>query len=387
MILDPHVHLRDWGQSYKESIYHAFCVAGKLGIRALIEMPNTSPPLTTRLAVEQRLELAAQATACCHAEGRPPIHYAMHLGLSHDSQQVREAVRLVREFFPQVAGLKLYAGHSTGNMGIVEGSAQHQIYAALAEEGYEGVLAVHCEAESLIKPHLFDPAWPESHSEARPEKAEIISIEQQLALADMVDFQGQFHVAHISTVEGVELVQAAKTRGKRVSCGITPHHCLLSIDDQSRPCGKPAPSAKNPEKLGNLLKVNPPLRTEMQRKKLWHLLLQGQIDWIESDHAPHAPQEKTGMDGKPVASGIPGLSGIRLLYEKLRQSGLTHQQLAALCYQNALNAYHLPWPQADFVLDPPTLDWSSLCEADSSALYGGVDPYPNIAANLLLKSR
>ena len=214
MIFDPHVHLRDWSQSYKESIYHAFCVAGKFGIRALIEMPNTSPPLTTRQAVEQRLELAAKATARCRTEGRPSIHYAMHLGLSHDSQQVREAVRLVREFFPQVAGLKLYAGHSTGDMGIVEGSAQHQIYAALAEEGYEGVLAVHCEAESLIEPRLFDPARPESHSEARPEEAEIFSIEQQLTLTDMVGFRGQFHVAHIATAEGVALVQAAKPEAR-----------------------------------------------------------------------------------------------------------------------------------------------------------------------------
>lgn len=367
MILDPHVHLRDWSQSYKESIYHAFVIAGRLGVRGLIEMPNTNPPLTARAAVDQRLELEAQATARCRAEGLPPVHYAMHLGLSHDSQQVREAARLVQEYFPQVAGLKLYAGHSTGNMGIVEGSAQHQIYAALADEGYEGVLAVHCEAESLIDARLFDPARPESHSEARPEKAEIVSIEQQLALADLSCFRGQFHVAHISTAEGVAMVQAAKARGKRASCGVTPHHCLLSVEDQSNP------------KLGNLLKVNPPLRSETQRKKLWRLLLEGQIDWIESDHAPHAPHEKTGMEGRAVASGIPGLSGIRLLCERLGRSGLPQQRLAALCYQNALGAYRLPWPQEDFATEPPhisALDWSRLCEADGSALYGGTDPYP-----------
>ena len=382
MILDPHVHLRDWSQAYKETIFHAFVIAGRLGVRGLIEMPNTSPPLTARAAVERRLELAAQAAARCRTEGLSPIHYAMHLGLSHDERQVREAVRLVHEYFPQVVGLKLYAGHSTGNMGIVEGSAQHRIYAALAEESYEGVLAVHCEAESLIDTRLFDPARPESHSEARPEKAEIFSIEQQLALADLVGFPGQFHVAHISTAEGVGLVQAAKARGQRASCGVTPHHCLLSLDAQSRPSGKPSqkPNSENEEKLGNLLKVNPPLRTETQRKRLWRLLLEGHIDWIESDHAPHAPHEKTGAEDRAVASGIPGLTGIRLLYERLKQSGLPQQRLAELCCQNALNAYRLPW--ADFAAEPPpisALDWSRLREADGSALYGGTDPYPRLA--------
>ncbi|WGK69209.1 dihydroorotase [Candidatus Haliotispira prima] len=368
MILDPHVHLRDWSQAHKETIYHAFWLADRLGIRGLIEMPNTGPPLTSRMAVEQRLELAAKAADRLQSEGGQPPHYAMHIGLARNPEQIREAVRLQRAFFPRTAGLKMYAGHSTGEMGIVEGSAQHQVYATIAEEGYRGPLIVHCEAEELIDNGKFDATRPQSHSEARPAEAEIRSIEQQLALASAVGFDGHLHIAHISTPEGVALVQAAKDRNRRVSCGVTPHHCLLSLNSQSN-------LERKQQGRGNLLKVNPPLRDEERRSRLWQLLCQGRIDWIESDHAPHAPDEKTGKQ-KAVASGIPGLSGMNLLYARLKAAGTSTEQLKALRWSNALRIYRLPWPEADFATEPPAVDISTLSEPDGSPLYGGVDPYP-----------
>ncbi len=382
MILDSHVHLRDWSQDYKETISHAFGLASRLGIAGLIEMPNTNPPLTSRRAVEQRLELAAQAAqSLCREVGETggsaaPPHYAMHIGLSRQPQQACEAVRLHREFFPQIAGLKIYAGHSTGEMGIIEASAQHQVYAAIVGEGYDGVLVAHCEAEELIDNGFFDAMRPESHSEARPVEAEWRSIEQQLALTKLTGFQGHLHIAHISTPEGVALIQEARQAGRRVSCGVTPHHCLLSLKTQAE-LGNRAIGQNNVN--GNLLKVNPPLRDEQRRAGLWQLLLEGQIDWIESDHAPHALPEKLGREGKAVASGIPGLSGINLLYTKLCAAGLSRERLAALSYRKALYTYGLPWPESDFFTEPPTFsarDFAALSEADGSPLYSGSDPYP-----------
>ena len=370
MILDPHVHLRDWQQAHKETIYHAFGLSSQLGIGGLIEMPNTSPPLTARETVEQRVDLASVAADRLRTEGARPPYYAMHIGLARNSGQVREAVALQREFFPVIAGLKMYAGQSTGQMGIVAGSAQHQVYAAIAEENYDGVLVVHCEAEELIDNRLFDPAEPQSHSLARPADAELRSIEQQLALAEAVDFRGRLHIAHISTPEGVEVVAAARRLGRRISCGATPQHCLLSLRWQEK-------LEAQERGRGNLLKVNPPLRDEARRGRLWRQLLAGKIDWLESDHAPHAPEEKLPRyNDSAIASGIPGLSGIYLLYFLLKGLGLSRERLAALSYGNALRTYRLPWAESDFWAEPPTINIAKLREADGRALYGGVDPYP-----------
>ena len=369
MILDPHVHLRDWSQSYKETVYHAFNLASRLGIAGLIEMPNTDPPLISREAVEQRIKLVMAASQRLEAEGVRSPYYAMHMGLTAMPQQIREAVVLQRELFPQVAGLKLYAGHSTGNMGIVEPMSQQQVYGILAEENYTGVLVVHCEAQELVDHSRFNPQYPQSHSVARPVEAELRSIEQQLLLMEVTGFQGHLHVAHISTPEGVEMIEEARDAGNKVSCGATPQHCLLSLAWQ--------------EKLGidgNLLKVNPPLRDETRRKRMWQLLLEGKLCWLESDHAPHAAHEKFSEKGMDIPSGIPGLTGIHLLYHRLKAEGLAENRLAALRYGNALEIYRLPWNKNDFSMEPLAVDIVAFREANGDVLYNGVDPYPGLCA-------
>jgi dihydroorotase len=324
-MIDPHVHLRDWNQAHKETLRHGLSVAWRAGLDAVFEMPNTDPPLTTRDAILRRIDDADAALA---ALGIPLVH-GLYAGLTADPSQVAEAVRAWRQFFPRVVGLKMFAGHSTGGMGIVETAAQAGVYRALAEQGFTGVLAVHCEKEALLRPDAWDPGRPSSHGRARPPAAEVASVDDQLGLAAAAGFAGTLHVCHVSTPWALDVLRAthaaegAPTRAVRVSCGLTPHHALLDLEMMDGPGGM-------------LLKVNPPLRPRPLPRMMLDALEAGRIDWIETDHAPHAPAEKTGQ---AAASGIPGLAFYPRFVRVLRERGMTRELLDAVTHDGACRTF------------------------------------------------
>jgi len=99
-MIDPHVHLRDWAQSDKETLAHGLMVAKRSGITALFDMPNTNPPLTSREAITRRLREA-------NALGSG-VSYHIWAGVTGDTQQVREVAELVEELYPSVIGLKIW---------------------------------------------------------------------------------------------------------------------------------------------------------------------------------------------------------------------------------------------------------------------------------------
>lgn len=321
-MIDPHVHLRDGLQARKETIVHGLSVASLVGDQWVFDMPNCNPPLTTREAIEARLEKAASAIAYLRKETGRTILYSLYAGLTSEEEEIRMAVQAWKDLFPHVVGLKLFAGNSTGGMGQVTLEAQRHIYETLTQNGYTGVLAIHCEKESLLRPGLEDPADFSSHSLARPVEAEVESVRDQLRLSEEAGFQGTIHICHVSTIETVAQVQNAKQKGRKVTLAATPHHLLLNRD-----------MAKNHELYG---KMNPPLRSEEERKALFQALLDGKIDWIETDHAPH-----TLSDKEKGASGIPGFSGALKLLTALRKQGLSEERLRELYGKNVLKAFGL----------------------------------------------
>src|SRR3989344_2252827 len=144
MFIDTHVHLRDFRQQYKETIKHGLEVARDSGVVAVFDMPNTDPAVTTEEVLLDRMKVAREA-------GVPEVFYGVYMGLTADQEQVRRAVEATRRH-REAVGLKLYAGHSVGNLGVIEVEEQQQVYAALAAEGYVGLLAVHAEKESCMQP-------------------------------------------------------------------------------------------------------------------------------------------------------------------------------------------------------------------------------------------
>ena len=337
-MIDPHVHCRDGNESYKETIKHALSVAYRAGISAIFDMPNTDPPITTRERVVERLDTAKAANS--------PVFYGLHVGITADPNQIKDAVQCYGKFFRRmfisrdgraaVVGLKMYAGKSVGDLAVVKEEEQQRVYKTLAKEGYNGVLVVHCEKESLLKPKLWKSSDPESHSYARPPRAEVESVKDQISFATEYRFPGQLHIAHVSVPDSVELVKGAKKAGKiKISCGVTPHHLILNTEAQSR---------LDPRK-GLLYKVNPPLRPKSYGTKLMEYLKNGDIDWIETDHAPHKFSEKVG---ERFMSGLPGLHFIPHFLRYLKKTGFSERQLFDLTFENANHAYKLYFNTADF---------------------------------------
>jgi len=314
-MIDPHVHLRDWNQKDKETLKHGLAVAHKAGLDAVFEMPNTNPPLTSIEKIKERIKLADEAGV--------PIFHGIFGGVTSSPDQIKEIVKAYNELFPRVVGLKMFAGHSTGNMGLVEEDEQRFIYKTLAELDYRGIIFVHCEKEAFLKPDLWDPENPISHSLSRPPEAEVESVNDQIALAKEEGFKGTLHIAHISVPESVELIIAAKPEVDfKITCGITPHHALLydelSIDTP-------------------FLKMNPPLRSKAMQEEMLKALFDGMIDWIETDHAPHTLEEKK----KKFPSGIPGFPFYPHFIKLLREKGMPEQEIEDLTHNNIAKAFNI----------------------------------------------
>ena len=311
--IDPHVHCRDGRQSYKETIGHALAVAKQQGIQKIFDMPNTDPPILGRRDVEKRLRLVPR-----QYEG----NYYLYLGLTANFEQIKEAVYCYRHY-RQVVGFKLYAGKSVGSLAVSDPNKQKKIYKILAKLNYQGVLAVHCEKESYLKPNLWQPANPISHSFARPKKAETASVRDQVHFAYEAGFSGILHIVHVSVPESVALVAVARKK-MRITCGITPHHLLWD--------------SRRLNRLDGLIyKMNPPLRPQKDVQRMRQLLKTGQIDWIETDHAPHAIGEKLFP---PYMSGYPSLYLYGDFIKKtLPNWGFSKAEIRALTFTNIIRAF------------------------------------------------
>jgi dihydroorotase len=331
-MIDPHVHLRDWNQADKETLRHGLSVAWRAGLDGVFEMPNTDPPLTSREAILRRIGDADRAIR----ELGVPIFHGIYAGLTADPAQIEGVVKAWRELFPRVVGLKMFAGHSTGNMGIIAREKQALVYKKLAELKYTGVLAVHCEKEDLLKKLPdgkpdWDPASPATHCQARPPAAEVASVNDQKELARAAGFAGTLHIAHISTPWALDLLRGRHAPSEplafRITCGLTPHHALL---DETRMDGP----------KGLLLKANPPLRPSPMPSMMLARLTKGEIDWIETDHAPHTLKDKT----EGYASGIPGLPYYPRFMDLLRARGLSEAWIDALCHDAVCRAFGVNIP-------------------------------------------
>lgn len=291
-MIDPHVHLRDWKQKSSETLYHGILTGVQCGINTFFDMPNTSPPIIDEFLALERL--SDGKTACeqvYNATGLLPFYY-IYFGLTSEVEQIRTAIDIYNKHSEEgIVGFKMFASHSTGDLGIINHDDQQRIYQILSEEGYDGVLAVHCEETSLFTDSKI-------HYKSRPAKSEVKAIENQINYALKTGFKGKLHICHVSTEEGIRLIDEARSN-MSISCGVTPHHLLLNTQNEK-----------------GFVKMNPPLRSEDNRQAVFQALLDGKIDWIESDHAPHSIESK-----KKGACGIPGFEGLLRLFALLDEMG------------------------------------------------------------------
>ncbi len=309
-MIDIHVHLRDFEESHKETIAHALSVASSAGYSALFEMPNTCPPLTSRIEIERRIAFADQVLF----QDQLPVFHGLYAGVTAERNQILEMVSCVEELFPRVVGLKLYAGPSTGSLGITQPADRAMVLRELAEVPYRGVLAVHCEDQ-----RLFDIREGLSHGEKRPPEAELSSVEEMLDLAVATGFSGTLHICHVTNAAVLDLIERRRASlSCRVSTGVTPHHLLLNEELASG-------------EGGYLFTVNPPLRSEEIRESLFQAVLDGRVDVLESDHAPHELADK-----RAGAAGLPGIPGMLCAVAYLVKHGIDGSLLTRMIFEHPL---------------------------------------------------
>jgi dihydroorotase len=283
LLIDCHVHFREPGLEHKADMATEAEAAYYGGIRTVCEMPNTKPGTNTVEALADKVRRAARAKDKCDIR--------FFFGATA-AEHVAELERLwtdesLRELRSRCSGLKLYLDNSTGDMKADEAVVE-QAFEVCAK--HQIVLVAHCECSSINNEAAaaVSPTTVAAHSERRPAQSEVESVRWAVGLAQK--YGTPLHIAHLSTAGGLDLVKAAKAAGLRVTCEVTPHHLFLTTQDY-------------PE-LQSLIKVNPPIRAH-EKEFLWQGLVDGVIDCVATDHAPHLLDEKAL--GANAPSGMPGV--------------------------------------------------------------------------------
>lgn len=271
-VIDTQVHFREPGMEHKEDLETGSRAAVLGGVTAVFEMPNTKPPTTSREA------LASKVAA---ATGRMHCDFAFFVGATHDN--VDELGEL--ELLPGAAGVKVFAGSSTGNLLVDDEETLARVLANIRRRA-----SFHSEDEARLNERmsLQREGDPSSHTEWRDPIAALASTERLLRLA--IEAGKRIHILHVSTAVEMELLALHKDVA---SVEVTPQHLTLATPDAY-------------ERLGTRAQMNPPLRDRAHQDQLWWGLSQGVVDVLGSDHAPHTLEEKSGIY-PATPSGMPGV--------------------------------------------------------------------------------
>jgi dihydroorotase len=310
--VDLHVHLREPGGEKKETIATGTLAAARGGFTTIAAMPNTRP-VPDSVETLQNLNKRITETGAVRV-------------LPYASITIRELGKELTDF----AALKEEGAFAFTDDGVGVQSADMMLQAMQLAASVDMPIVAHCEENTLIhKGSVHEGEFSKKHGlNGIPSVCESVHIARDVLLAEAANCH--YHVCHISTKESVRVVRDAKRAGIRVTAEVTPHHLLL--------CDEDIPG------LDSNYKMNPPLRGKADRDALIEGLLDGTIDFIATDHAPHTAEEKAeGMDLAPF--GIVGLeTAFPLLYTNLVEKGiLTEKQLVDFLTVKPAQAFDLPY--------------------------------------------
>ncbi len=306
---DVHVHFREPGFSYKETIASGCAASARGGYTAVCTMPNLNPVPDSMANLQQQLSII-QRDACIHVYP----YGAITIG------EKGETMADLDTMAPYVIGF------SDDGRGV---QSEDMMRAAMEKAKALGKLIVaHCEDNSLLRGgYIHDGAYAKAHGHRGIcSESEWGQIARDLKLVEEIGCA--YHVCHISTKESVQIIREAKARGVNVTCETGPHY--LTLDDSHL------------QELGRF-KMNPPLRSAADREALIAGILDGTIDMIATDHAPHSDEEKAkGLEGS--AFGIVGIeTALPVLYTYLVKPGiLTMEKLMDLLVVNPRSRFGIP---------------------------------------------
>lgn len=336
--IDVHVHFRTPGNEEKEDWTTGSKAALAGGFTTVFDMPNTNPPTTTLKALEEKRAII---------KDKALVNYGLFFGAGPDNfEQCMKAEGIV--------GYKVYMGATTA---VSEGLEKSSEVLEKILGATDRIVAIHAEDESLMKKHADTyrgDNTPEVHSLIRSDEIAFEAARKALHIAKKTE--GRLHLCHMSTKKEVELMR--KFGSKNITCEVAPHHLFLAIRDYVR--------------LGNFIKVNPPVRGQHDQDILWQALNDGTITIIASDHAPHLKKEKE----KPyieAPSGIPELeTTLALMLNAVNDEKIELKHVVELLCRKPAELFGLKKKgqiKAGYDADLTVIDMNLMREVKNSKLY------------------
>ncbi|MCW4008406.1 MAG: dihydroorotase family protein [Candidatus Bathyarchaeota archaeon] len=278
-LIDAHVHLRDEGKSYKEDFYTGTAAAAAGGITTVLDMPNNAPVTMSAEALKNRMQIA---------EKKVLVNVGFY---SEFPVNLHEVEAIVAQ---GAVAFKLFMACQIGGLNIDDDKALQEAFSKVGESSVP--IAVHAEDKALLRANEEKLKQANRHDaaaflKAHSEQVELKAVNRLLNINAQVNTR--LHFCHMTTKEGLNAVIEAKKAGRNVTCEVTPQHLLLSNSDF--------------ERYGLMLIMVPPLRSRSHIEALWQGTVDGWVDILGSDHAPHTLEEKSASSVWDVKVGLPGL--------------------------------------------------------------------------------
>ena len=286
-LIDPHVHLRDPGHTYKEDWYSGTASALAGGYTCVLAMPNPSPPITDSSSLENILEAA---------HGKVHCDYGIHVAGTSNNTSTVSALS------DKASGLKLYLNDTFGDLRL--------------------------DGLHIVNSHMS--AWPDN----RPVLCHAETYMAAAVLMLAVLHRRSVHICHVSRKEEIDLIRAAREQGLAVTCEVTPHHLFMTKSDIDS------------IEEGRYM-VSPRLNTISDQNALWQAIADGVVDCIATDHAPHTLLEKDSRNSPP---GFPGLeTSLALMLGAVREGRLSMNRLIELMCTNPARIFGLASQQETWI--------------------------------------
>ncbi|MDR1666156.1 MAG: dihydroorotase [Bacteroidales bacterium] len=309
-VIDDQVHFREPGMTYKGDIRTESRAAVAGGVTSFMDMPNTFPPAVTQEALARKFDTAGAKSLA---------NYSFYIGATNDNID-----EMLKSDFSMVCGVKMFMGSSTGNMLVDKPDSLEDIFRRIP-----ALLAVHCEKEEIIRTNTalyreqygeHVPVW--CHPFIRSEEACYASCSQAVALARK--YGTRLHVLHLSTAKETGLFdRRTPLPEKRITAEVCVHHLWFCDADYRQ--------------YGTAIKWNPAIKTAADRDGLLQALLDGAIDVVATDHAPHTWEEKQRSYFKSPSGGPLVQHSLAAMLELTHRGHITAEQVAEkMCHHPAM---------------------------------------------------
>lgn len=278
--IDVHVHFRDPGYTHKEDFESGTAAAAFGGVTTVFDMPNTIPTVA---------DAASLAAKHAIAGAKAHVDYGLYAVLGEESlDHIPDLIA------GGIIGFKLYMGNTFGRIPSPSTGAMLEAFELVAPTGKR--VGLHAETNSIMErrqARLTESGRTDAlaHLASRPA---VVAVEAVARAAILAEWTGaRIHILHISSAAELQPLRDAKARGVDITGETGPHYLMLGAEDY--------------ERWGGIIRVNPPVREAANQGPLWAALMDGTIDMVATDHAPHTPEEKTRADIWSVDCGFPGV--------------------------------------------------------------------------------